>query len=251
MRLTTTVVKGRSRSDRDRSAGSSAGRAIAPARSAIAFILSRMTSQDDDAPRGSDGVRRCFWAGEAPDYVAYHDAEWGRPAADDRRLFEKVCLEGFQSGLSWLTILRKREAFRRGFAGFDFARVARFGEKDVLRLLADAGIVRHRGKIESTINNARRAVELVDEAGSLAAFFWRFEPDPQTRPKRVERAGIVAKTAESTALSKELKKRGWSFVGPTTIYAFMQAVGIVNDHFHTCDLRATVEAERAAFRRPR
>ncbi len=210
-----------------------------------------MPTKDDDAPRGPDGVRRCFWAGLAPDYVAYHDGEWGRPTADDRRLFEKVCLEGFQSGLSWLTILRKREAFRRGFAEFDFARVARFGEQDVLRLLGDAGIVRHRGKIESTINNARRAVELVDEAGSLAAFFWRFEPDPKSRPKRVERAGVVATTPESTALSKELKKRGWSFVGPTTIYAFMQAVGIVNDHFHACDLRAATEAERDAFRRPR
>jgi DNA-3-methyladenine glycosylase I len=207
---------------------------------------------DDHTPRGADGKRRCFWGIEPPEYAAYHDREWGRPAADDVRLFEKICLEGFQSGLSWLTILRKRENFRGAFADFAFSRVARFGDRDVDRLLQDVGIVRHRGKIESTINNARRAVELVEEAGSLAAFFWRFEPDPRSRPKRIEWATLtgMATTPESTALSKELKRRGWTFVGPTTVYAFMQAMGLVNDHLQGCYCRAGVEKERRAFRRP-
>ena len=201
---------------------------------------------------GEDGRTRCSWGGSAPDYVPYHDGEWGRPVADDIRLFEKICLEGFQSGLSWLTILRKRENFRRAFAGFDFNRIARFGAGDVERLLADVGIVRHRGKIESTINNAKRVVELVKEEGSLAAFVWRFEPQPKTRPKKLDWATLRAmpKTPESTALSKELKKRSWSFVGPTTIYAFMQGVGIVNDHLDGCFCRAEVERERKAFSRP-
>jgi DNA-3-methyladenine glycosylase I len=201
---------------------------------------------------GEDGKARCVWGASTPDYDVYHDGEWGRPVADDVRLFEKICLEGFQSGLSWLTILRKRENFRKGFAGFDFHKVARFGEKDVTRLLADAGIVRHRGKIESTINNARRAVELVGEAGSLAAFVWRFEPPAKDRPKRLdwETLRAMAKTPQSIALSKELKKRGWSFVGPTTMYAFMQGVGIVNDHIEGCFCRAPVERERKAFARP-
>ena len=207
---------------------------------------------DDGLIVGEDGKQRCMWHGGAPDYMAYHDQEWGRPVADDIRLFEKICLEGFQSGLSWLTILRKRENFRRGFAGFDFHAVARFDEADVLRLLADPGIVRHRGKIESTINNARRAIELVEEAGSLAAFFWRYEPEPKSRPKPFTLAALrgMAKTPESLTLSRALKLRGWSFVGPTTVYAFMQGVGIVNDHIEGCFCRPEVEKARKAFRSP-
>ena len=202
--------------------------------------------------KGEDGQRRCFWGGSTPDYIPYHDQEWGRPVIDDSRLFEKICLEGFQSGLSWLTILRKRENFRNAFAGFDYHRVARFREKDVARLLADAGIVRHRGKIESTINNAARAIELEREAGSLAAYFWRFEPDAASRPKALDLATLrgMATTLESVALSKDLKKRGWTFVGPTTVYAFMQAMGLVNDHLDGCHCRKLVEAERKAFSRP-
>ena len=199
---------------------------------------------------GADGVTRCWWPGADPLYLAYHDSEWGRPTADDRRLFEKLCLEGFQSGLSWLTILRKRENFRAAFAGFDFEAVARFGPADIERCLGDAGIVRHRGKIESVVNNARRALELVEEAGSLAAFVWRFEPDPATRPMQIDRAAIVPKTAESIALSKALRARNWSFVGPTTVYAFMQAMGLVNDHLHGCACREAAEAERREFVRP-
>jgi DNA-3-methyladenine glycosylase I len=202
--------------------------------------------------KGEDGRSRCSWQGGAPDYQDYHDREWGRPVVDDFRLFEKICLEGFQSGLSWLTILRKRENFRRGFAGFDFDKVARFRDRDIERLLADAGIVRHRGKIESTINNARRAREIVGEAGSLAAYFWRFEPDPKTRPKRLDWETLRAMNTspESVALSKDLKKRGWSFVGPTTVYAFMQAMGMVNDHVDGCFCRAEIEKARKAFTRP-
>ena len=200
-----------------------------------------------------DGVSRCFWPGEAPDYIAYHDDEWGRPSGDDVHLFEKICLEGFQAGLSWLTILRKRENFRAAFAGFDFREVANFDATNVERLVQDAGIVRHPGKIESTINNARRAVELVEEAGSLAAFIWSFEPTSEERPDRFDRATLMtlAKTPASTALSKALKKRGWSFVGPTTIYAFMQSEGIVNDHIEGCHARTVCEAARHAFARPR
>jgi DNA-3-methyladenine glycosylase I len=186
-------------------------------------------------------------------YVGYHDDEWGRPVADDRRLFEKLCLEGFQAGLSWITILRKRENFRAAFADFDIETVARFGARDVTRLLRDAGIVRHRGKIESVINNARRAIDLTEEAGSIAAFVWQFEPKPAARPKHVDRAALMqmAKTAESAALSKALRSRGWSFVGPTTVYSFMQAMGLVNDHLSGCTCRRTVEAERSAFARPK
>lgn len=196
--------------------------------------------------------QRCWWCGDLPDYIAYHDTEWGFPVADDRRLFEKLVLEGFQSGLSWLTILRKRENFRAGFANFDFRRVARFGDKDVQRLLGDAGIVRHRGKIEAAINNAQRACEMVDAFGSLAAYVWRFEPDPKTRPKRITReiARTLATSPESHALSKDLRKRGWRFVGPTTMYAFMQAMGLVNDHLHDCPTHAKAEHARAAFDRP-
>jgi DNA-3-methyladenine glycosylase I len=181
-------------------------------------------------------VTRCWWCGDDPLYVRYHDEEWGRAVTDDRRLFEKVCLEGFQAGLSWITILRKRENFRRAFRKFDIDRVARFTTRDIERLLADEGIVRHRGKIESTINNARRARELRDEVGSLAAYFWRWQPDASTRPKKVTRDVLMgmATTPESVALSKDLRKRGWTFVGPTTIYAFMQAMGLVNDHVDEC-----------------
>jgi DNA-3-methyladenine glycosylase I len=201
---------------------------------------------------GPDGAMRCRWHGNLPDYLHYHDHEWGRPVADDRRLFEKICLEGFQSGLSWLTILRKRENFREAFDGFDFDRVAEFTGADVERLLANAGIIRHRGKIVSTVNNARRARELADEAGSLAAFFWRFEPGVEQRPAMVDLAHLRANptTPVSVRISKELKKRGWSFVGPTTVYAFMQAMGLVNDHLEGCVCREKVEAERKAFKRP-
>ncbi|CAI9410038.1 DNA-3-methyladenine glycosylase 1 [Pleomorphomonas sp. T1.2MG-36] len=198
-----------------------------------------------------DGVNRCFWAGPDPIYRRYHDEEWGRPVADDTRLFEKLCLEGFQSGLAWITILRKRENFRAAFAGFDIPTVAAFTDADVDRLVGDAGIVRHRGKIVSTINNARRALDLQAEAGSLAAFIWRFEPDPASQPAVFTVKDIQPKTAESTALSKELRKRGWSFVGPTTVYAFMQAMGLVNDHLTGCDVRDAVEKDRAAFIRPK
>jgi DNA-3-methyladenine glycosylase I len=211
-----------------------------------------MPSPPDGLLPGPDGKLRCAWGLSAPDYLRYHDEEWGLPTADDVRLFEKVCLEGFQSGLSWLTILRKREAFRRAFAGFDLERVARFGARDVTRLLGDAGIVRHRGKIESTINNARRALALRDERGSLASYFWSFEPSRASRPKRLTWAALLemAKTPESVALSKDLKRRGWTFVGPTTVYAFMQAVGIVNDHVDGCAVRAAAERARRAFERP-
>ncbi|MEL6863935.1 MAG: DNA-3-methyladenine glycosylase I [Bacteroidota bacterium] len=202
--------------------------------------------------RGEDGKVRCWWYGGHEDYRLYHDEEWGHPVGDDIRLFEKICLEGFQSGLSWLTILRKRDNFRKAFQAFDFEKVARFSEKKVEVLLQDAGIIRHRRKIESTINNAKQACELVDEVGSLAAYFWRFEPEPAARPARFdyETLSQISKTPESTALSKDLKKRGWSFVGPTTAYAFMQSVGIVNDHLEGCHYRDVVEKKRAAFQRP-
>ena len=189
------------------------------------------------------GTSRCWWCGDHEDYVSYHDAEWGMPVASDQRLFEKICLEGFQSGLSWLTILRKRENFRAAFEGFDFEKVARFDQTDVERLVGDAGIVRHRGKIESSIANATRALEMRDEFGSLAAFFWRHEP---------VRAfdGIPSMTDGSKALSKDLKKRGWSYVGPTTVYASMQAMGMVNDHLPGCETRDRVEAARSEFTPP-
>ena len=202
--------------------------------------------------RHADGVRRCWWAGEDPLYVRYHDDEWGTPVTDDRRLFEKICLEGFQAGLSWLTILRKRPHFRRAFAEFDIDRVARVGAREIARLLGDEGIVRHRGKIESTINNARRAADLRDEFGSLARYFWRWEPDPSARPRRLTREALMqlARTPESIALSKDLKRRGWTFVGPTTVYAFMQAMGLVNDHLEGCGRRIAVEEARTTLRRP-
>lgn len=199
--------------------------------------------------QAEDGRLRCCWYGSHPDYLIYHDTEWGYPVDDDIRLFEKICLEGFQSGLSWLTILRKRENFRAAFAGFDFEQVARFDDKDVERLLQDAGIVRHQGKIRSTINNAQRACELVEERGSLAAYFWDFEPPARERPTRCDydTLRVLAQTPASTALSKDLKKRGWSFVGPTTAYAFMQAMGLVNDHLEGCYCREKALRARALF----
>jgi DNA-3-methyladenine glycosylase I len=202
-------------------------------------------SSDGLAP-GPDGKPRCFWGVSTPDYVDYHDREWGFPVTDDRRLFEKLCLEGFQAGLSWLTILRKREAFRKGFANFEPAAVARFGARDVARLLADAGIVRHRGKIESAINNAARALELIEEHGSLAAYVWGFAPGPDERPAQMTRDALraMSRTPTSIALSKDLKRRGWTFVGPTTVYAFMQAMGLVDDHLEGCCIRRAAEAAR-------
>jgi DNA-3-methyladenine glycosylase I len=201
---------------------------------------------------GDDRRARCWWGASTPDYRAYHDDEWGRPVVDDHRLFEKICLEGFQSGLSWLTILRKRDAFRRAFAGFDPHQVARYGAREVAALLRDEGIVRHRGKIESTIHNAKRAVELVEEVGSLAAYVWRFEPAPRDRPKRLTWAAIRAMpvTTASRALADDLKSRGWTFVGPTTAYAFMQAMGLVNDHVEGCFARAPALAARAQLAVP-
>ena len=186
---------------------------------------------------GADGRTRCWWPGQLPDYVAYHDDEWGRPVHDDRRLFEKLCLEGFQSGLSWLTILRKRENFRAAFADFDPAVVARYDEPEIETLLQDAGIIRHRGKIEATIDNAARALELIDECGSLDTYLWSWEPSEREGDAKVPTRELPAQTATSTALSKDLKKRGWKFVGPTTVYAFMQAMGLVDDHVDGCEWR--------------
>lgn len=196
---------------------------------------------------GTDGKPRCRWCAASPEYVAYHDEEWGYPVGDDRRLFEKICLEGFQSGLSWRTILAKRENFRAAFAGFDFHKVARFGERDVARLLKDEGIVRHRGKIEATINNAKRAIELAKSEGTLAAYFWRHEPKPGEHGA----PQTASVSATSIALSKDLKKRGWRFVGPTTIFAFMQAMGLVNDHAEDCAMRKKAAKARKDFVRPR
>jgi DNA-3-methyladenine glycosylase I len=199
-----------------------------------------------------DGVVRCWWCGDHPDYQHYHDAEWGRPVSDDRLLFEKMSLEGFQSGLSWLTILRKRENFRRAFDGFDHERIARWRPAKVEELLQDAGIVRHRGKIEAVVNNARAMRALVDECGSLADFVWRYAPDPSTRPRRMVKSALMelAQTAESRAMAKELKRRGFRFFGPTTAYAFMQAMGLVNDHLEGCHARPAIEQARVQPRRP-
>ena len=211
------------------------------------------THSIDGVTIGDDGRARCWWCVGDPLYREYHDREWGRPIADEVRLFEKLNLEGFMSGLSWLTILRKRENFRRAFAGFDPTAVARFTPKRVEKLLLDAGIVRHRGKIESTINNARRYRELADEFGGLAAYAWRFEPDPSTRPAMLDYSALMQITSspESKAMSKDLRKRGWSFVGPTTVYSFMEAMGLVNDHLEGCHVRPEVERARARFRRRR
>jgi DNA-3-methyladenine glycosylase I len=201
-----------------------------------------MSPTDSWLRTGADGITRCWWCGDDPLYVDYHDREWGRHVTDDTRLFEKLCLEGFQSGLSWLTILRKRENFRAAFDGFDAERIAGYGDDDVIRLLGDAGIVRHRGKIESTINNARRVLELREAEGSLYSYVQRFRTDVPTRT--AEGPGIPPLTPESTAMSKDLKKRGWSFVGPTTVYAFMQAMGLVNDHLDGCSARPSAGPPR-------
>ncbi|MBO6580859.1 MAG: DNA-3-methyladenine glycosylase I [Thalassospira sp.] len=195
---------------------------------------------------GTDGKCRCAWCDAAPEFNAYHDTEWGFPVTDDIRLFEKICLEGFQSGLSWRTILTKRENFRQAFAGFDFHKVAQFDDADVKRLLADAGIIRHRGKIEASINNAKRACEMVAEEGSLAAYFWRFEP----KPDEVDPPQSMSTSPTSVALSKDLKKRGWKFVGPTTVFAFMQAMGLINDHAQGCFLRQQIDDMRGSLIRP-
>jgi DNA-3-methyladenine glycosylase I len=198
-----------------------------------------MLNSEKGLVASADGKTRCWWPGDHTDYLEYHDKEWGLPVHDDHRLFEKICLEGFQAGLSWLTILRKRDNFRAAFAEFDFERVAEFGEAEVLRLLSDAGIVRHRAKIESTINNAARARELAAEFGSLDAYFWQFVPPPEERPTTYDYATLVhlSETPTSDRLSKDLKARGWTFIGPTTAYAFMQAMGLVNDHLQGCFCR--------------
>ena len=211
---------------------------------------------DTLAPAGlftdDGGVNRCVWCRATPQYQHYHDHEWGMPVGEDRRLFEKICLEGFQAGLSWLTILKKREAFRLAFAEFDMDKVAAFDEADVKRLLLDSGIVRHRGKIASTINNAQRAQEMRQEFGSLASYFWQFEPAQADRPEVITYQTLSGMTTstQSIALSKDLRKRGWSFVGPTTMYAFMQAMGLVNDHIAGCSTRMKAAAARAEFKPP-
>lgn len=195
---------------------------------------------------GPDGKPRCGWCAQTDDFFPYHDTEWGYPVDDDIRLFEKICLEGFQSGLSWRTILAKRENFRKAFKGFDFRKVAKFTDKDVERLLQDEGIIRHRGKIEATINNAQRAIEMVSQEGSIAAYFWAHEPDPAD----LGAPQSVSTSAVSDAVSKDLKKRGWKFVGPTTVYSFMQAMGLINDHVEGCVIRAKVDSARRKFKRP-
>lgn len=202
--------------------------------------------------KGKDGKMRCWWHGEHEDYIKYHDEEWGHPVDDDHKLFEKICLEGFQSGLSWLTVLRKRENFRKAFKQFDYNKVAKFTEKKIEQLVLDAGIIRHRGKIKSTINNAKRAQEMVKEFGSLGSYFWNYETEQKNRPKNMTYAAAMKLTftEESKAMSKDLKKRGWSFVGPTTAYAFMQAMGMVNDHLKGCYCRRMVEMKREKFKRP-
>ena len=196
---------------------------------------------------GPGGKMRCSWSIVTPEYIRYHDTEWGFPVVDDRRLFEKICLEGFQSGLSWRTILAKREDFRRVFHDFDYDRVATFKEKDVERLLQDASIIRHRGKIEATINNAKRTQEMIKSEGSLAVYFWSFEPDEETLPP----PQTITTSPESITISKDLKKRGWKFVGPTTVFAFIQAMGLINDHVDGCVTREKVEKARKKLKRPR
>ena len=201
-----------------------------------------------DLVADGDGVRRCGWGVHPPEYRAYHDEEWGRPVADEVRIFEKLCLEGFQSGLSWLTILRKRKAFRKAFAGFEPGEVAAFGDSDVERLLDDAGIIRHRGKIVATIGNARATVRLHEEGGSLGGLLWSHEPHRARAPRAM--ADVAPSTAASRAVSTELRRLGFRFVGPTTVYAAMQALGVVNDHLVRCDFRAAARADRARFRPP-
>jgi DNA-3-methyladenine glycosylase I len=210
-------------------------------------MIPAMNTLEKGLTRDPSGMVRCAWCVSDPMYIRYHDREWGFPVHNDTRLFEKICLEGFQSGLSWITILRKRDNFRAAFASFDIPQVAAFSKRDVNRLLKDAGIIRHRGKIESTINNAKRALEMIEEFGSLASYVWRFETAASDRPKRLDLKYLCANTtnSQSIAMSKDLKKRGWSFVGPTTIYAFMQAMGLVNDHLEGCEIRQRVEGHRA------
>ena len=208
-----------------------------------------MTARPPSAIRGDDGARRCWWCAGNPLYIRYHDREWGRPNLDDRHLFEHFCLEGFQAGLSWITVLRKRVNFREAFADFDIEAVARFNKRSVERMLRNEGIIRHRGKIQSAINNARRALELIDDHGSIAAYVWQFEPTRSPR-RRVTRGTLPVTSPESIALSKNLKKLGWSFVGPTGMYALMQAIGVINDHVATCDTRLIVERQRRAMKRP-
>ena len=229
-------------------AGVAADGALEPA---SARLQNGCMTDTPTAPEGlfvheEDGVLRCRWCRASAEYRRYHDEEWGFPVTDERRLFEKICLEGFQAGLSWLTILNKRESFRAAFANFDAEQVARFGAKDAERLLGDAGIVRHRGKIESTINNARRVLEMRQEFGSLAAYAWCWEPYPGTRPERLTLAVLKTIGPSTTAIemSKDLKRRGWSFVGPTTVYAFMQAMGLVDDHLEGCHARSAIEGGR-------
>jgi DNA-3-methyladenine glycosylase I len=211
-----------------------------------------VTAENEPTPAGvvvgEDSIARCWWADSAAEYRAYHDSEWGLPVSDDRRLFEKLSLEVFQAGLSWLTILRKRSAFRDAFADFDYARVAEFDQDDVARLLNDARIVRHRGKIEAVINNAQRAIELVVQEGSIGHFVWSFEP--KNHSSHLHQAELPSATDASRALARELKRRGWRFVGPTTVYAFMQAMGLVNDHLTGCNARATTDIARQTFKRP-
>jgi DNA-3-methyladenine glycosylase I len=200
---------------------------------------------------GDDGIVRCWWCVGDPLLQRYHDLEWGRPLGDDPKIFEKLCLEGFQSGLSWLTILRKRDNFRKAFKSFDIPTVAHFNTRSVERLMLDAGIVRNRAKIEATIGNARRCMTLVEELGSLATYVWSFEPDGNARPKRLDRATLMEVTTSeaATAMSRDLKKRGWSFVGPTNVYSAMQSIGLVNDHLSDCVFRDEVERARTSFRR--
>jgi len=200
--------------------------------------------------KGDDGKMRCWWHGNDPEYLRYHDEEWGRSVPNDQRLFEKICLEGFQAGLSWLTVLRKRDNFRKAFDDFDWQKNAKYNEKKIQSLLNDAGIVRHRGKIEAVINNAKQVPAIIDEFGSLSNYFWSFEPDPKNRPKKCDYKTLsqITKTDESKALSKDLKKRGWKFVGETTCYAFMQSMGIVNDHLEGCYVREICEEERKKLR---
>ncbi len=207
-----------------------------------------MSAAAGSVKRGDDGVRRCWWCVGDRLYERYHDSEWGRPILDDRHVFEHFCLEGFQAGLSWITILRRRVHFREAFDGFDPEKVARFNTRSVQRLLRNERIIRHRGKIESAINNARRALDLIDEFGSLAAYVWLYEPKPNRRG--VSRETIPVMTPGSTSMSKDLKKRGWSFVGPTGLYALMQSVGVVNDHVSGCAYRSKVEATRRSLVRP-
>lgn len=204
------------------------------------------------AAPGGDGVSRCWWCLGDPLYQRYHDDEWGHPVDDDNSLFEKLCLEGFMAGLSWLTILRKRENFRKAFKSFEIESVARFNSRSVTRLLSNAGIVRHRGKIESAINNARRCSELIDEWGTFGAYVWAYEPDASSRPKKLDWASLVelGVSPEATAMSKDLKRRGWTYVGPTTVYSLMEALGVVNDHVSECDVREQAEEARSAFSRP-